>query len=109
MYEGRIVEVLPTMNLKNNAAHPYTQELLRAVPQLGVRRLYAKRNIYEEIIKEKTQGQGCPYLARCRRSKYRCLAIMPKLISYGTSQVACHFPGEESNQEMTEGWLKLCY
>jgi len=113
MYEGQIVEVLPAPDLKKNATHPYTQELLRAVPELGVRRQYVKKNIFNESFNRETQTQtqrqGCSYLSRCGRSMEQCLAIKPKLIRYGTSQVACHFPGQETNLEQTKGWMESCF
>lgn len=99
MYEGQLVEVLPAMNLKENAAHPYTQELLRAVPVLGVRREYTKGNRLDETFNKVIQRQGCSYLTRCSRSKEQCKANRPMLRSYGTSQVACHFPGQENFHE----------
>ena len=111
MYEGQIVEVLPALDLKKNAAHPYTQELLRAIPELGVRRQYVKKNIFNESLNRETQTQrqGCSYLSRCGRSMEQCVANRPKLISYGTSQVACHFPVQETNLEQTKGWMESCF
>lgn len=96
MYKGQIVEVLPGSNLNQNATHPYTQELLRAVPVLGVRREYGNRTIYDETINKETQTQGCSYRSRCCRSSKQCMGNTPKFRNYGTSQVACHFPGEET-------------
>lgn len=93
MYAGQIVEVLPAVDLKEKAAHPYTQELLRAVPLLGVRRQSGIRTTLDETFNKEIQTQGCSYRSRCSRSGEQCIGNMPKLISYGTSQVACHLPG----------------
>lgn len=109
MYAGQIVEVLPALNLQENAAHPYTQELLRAIPVLGVRRQSVKKNIFPENFHKETQRQGCSYFSRCDRSREQCLDNRPKLIKYETSQVACHFPVKASDLKQSKGRVESCF
>ncbi len=108
MYEGQLVEVLPAENLKKQAAHPYTQELIRAVPVLGLRRQSVSRQPVDETLSKETPNHGCSYLARCNRANEQCAVQRPVLRSYGTAQVACHFPGQVSSNK-TKGWITSCF
>jgi oligopeptide/dipeptide ABC transporter ATP-binding protein len=76
MYAGRIVELADTAALLARPAHPYTEALLRSVPDLTapVSRLYSidgqPPSIYES-------APGCPFAPRCPAVEPRCREAFP--------------------------------
>ena len=91
MYAGRIVEQGPVGDIFHNAKHPYTRDLLHAVPRLG--------NIEEELvaIKGNVPGlydmpAGCRFHPRCASFMANtCDARKPDLKQVGEAHsVECH-------------------
>jgi peptide/nickel transport system ATP-binding protein len=80
MYGGRVVEVLPS-GAALKAWHPYTQELLRALPR-NLRqdpRLWAEESVERSDL-ERSPGGGCPFYGNCRLQKPRCGKELPTLL-----------------------------
>jgi peptide/nickel transport system ATP-binding protein len=91
MYAGRIVEQGPVGDIFHNASHPYTRDLLRAVPRLG--------NIEEELvaIEGNVPGlfdmpTGCRFHPRCASFMAdTCNVRTPDLTQVGeVHSVECH-------------------
>ncbi len=91
MYAGRIVEQGPVRDIFHNAKHPYTRDLLHAVPRLG--------NIEEELvaIEGNVPGlydmpTGCRFHPRCASFMANtCDARKPDLTQVGEAHsVECH-------------------
>jgi peptide/nickel transport system ATP-binding protein len=82
MYLGQVVEYGPVREILRNPQHPYTADLLRAVPQLGKtmgQRLVA---IEGSIPSPFTRLPGCPFHPRCSRFiAGRCDQAMPSVTS----------------------------
>jgi oligopeptide/dipeptide ABC transporter ATP-binding protein len=100
MYLGKIVESAPTRELYVRAAHPYTEALLSAVPDvdrgLKARKGKSNRIVLSGDIPSATQTiPGCPFHPRCHRAKARCREEVPVLreVSAGRKS-ACHFAEE---------------
>ena len=78
MYLGQVVEYGPVREILRNPKHPYTADLLRAVPRLGKtmgQRLVA---IEGNIPSPFERPSGCPFHPRCSRYiKGRCEQAMP--------------------------------
>ena len=78
MYLGQVVEYGPVREILRNPKHPYTVDLLRAVPRLGKtagQRLVA---IEGSIPSPFHRPSGCPFHTRCSRAMQgRCEVIMP--------------------------------
>jgi peptide/nickel transport system ATP-binding protein len=80
MYLGEVVEFGPVREILRNPKHPYTADLLRAVPRLGKtmgQRLVA---IEGNIPSPFERPSGCPFHPRC--SRYiagRCEHTMPAI------------------------------
>lgn len=90
MYAGHLVEDGATADVVASPQHPYTRELLRAVPELDgdYERLYSMRG---ELRGLATLTAGCPFAQRC--PSYlgsRCDDERPELRRYGSTRVACH-------------------
>jgi len=80
MYLGQVVEYGPVREILRNPKHPYTVDLLRAVPRLGKtagQRLVA---IEGSIPSPFQRPSGCPFHTRCSRAmEGRCEIHMPVL------------------------------
>ena len=80
MYLGQVVEYGPVREILRNPKHPYTVDLLRAVPRLGKtagQRLVA---IEGSIPSPFQRPSGCPFHPRCSRAMAgRCEVHMPTL------------------------------
>ncbi len=113
IYLGRIVEQGPPETLFHEAAHPYTQALLDAVPRAepGRRRSATPRPAPAvpqavPIAAAAGAAQGCPYAARCAHARDRCVAEAPDLrpLAHGQARsqhlAACHFAEEISALRM---------
>ena len=78
MYLGQVVEYGPVREILRNPKHPYTVDLLRAVPRLGKtagQRLVA---IEGSIPSPFQRPSGCPFHPRCSRMMPgRCEVHMP--------------------------------
>lgn len=91
MYRGCIVEAGPRGRIVNAPRHPYTRELLDAVPAVdaGARARLAHRGAQANAAVESTDG--CAFASRCPHALPRCRAERPTLRSLASGQaVACH-------------------
>ena len=90
MYLGRIVELAPTEELFAEPNHPYTQALLREVPQLDRRRRQFEP-VKGEIPSPLDPPRGCHFHPRCPFAMDRCRDEEPRLKEVAPGRVsACH-------------------
>jgi oligopeptide/dipeptide ABC transporter ATP-binding protein len=76
MYAGRLVELGETAAVLARPAHPYTEALLRSVPDLdaSVARLYSIEGQPPSIYEG---APGCPFAPRCPLVEPRCRVEFP--------------------------------
>jgi len=76
MYAGKIVETADTWSLFDAPAHPYTEALLRSVPEVNeqTERLYAIEGQPPSIY---NLPSGCPFAQRCPYAQDRCWREYP--------------------------------
>ncbi len=79
MYAGRIVERAPTAVLFGRPLHPYTQALLRSMPELGARRERLE-SIPGQVPDLGHLPSGCAFRDRCPRAIEECGRDVPPLI-----------------------------
>jgi oligopeptide transport system ATP-binding protein len=104
MYLGRLCETGPADEVYARPRHPYTVELLDAVPRVEQAAL-GKRTGGDLTRADNTAGDppsaasppsGCRFRTRCPRAQARCAAETPVLAAPPGSApghlVACHFP-----------------
>ena len=78
MYAGQIVELGPSEKIMLEPLHPYTQELITALPAVGkkLKPLTKAADITENMAQER----GCPYQNRCPLVDLRCKSERPPLV-----------------------------
>lgn len=77
MYAGKVVEEAPVMELFENPLHPYTEGLLRAIPQIGMR---GRLNVIPGYVPDPSQfPKGCRFNPRCPFTNEICHAKEPPL------------------------------
>jgi oligopeptide transport system ATP-binding protein len=93
MYAGRVVESARAGELLRRARHPYTDLLLKCVPNLAEARRDRMPCLPGQPPSPSAIERGCAFAPRCPRVSERCRAERPALRPLGeTAQVACHDP-----------------
>jgi oligopeptide/dipeptide ABC transporter ATP-binding protein len=91
MYLGRIVEYTDKRTLFTNALHPYTEQLLLAVPVPDPRIKRKKRVLQGDVPSPIKPPPGCHFHTRCPYAVERCKVEAPALREVRPGQlVACH-------------------
>ena len=91
MYLGRIVEYTNKHTLFTRALHPYTEQLLLAVPVPDPRIKRQKRMLQGDVPSPINPPSGCHFHTRCPYAVDRCRAEAPALREVKPGQlVACH-------------------
>ena len=90
MYLGRVAEVADVDSLFSNAAHPYTQALLSAIPGTD---LLADATLRGELPSPLDPPEGCRFHTRCPHASDICRSTVPEFTQHGPDHwVACHHP-----------------
>lgn len=103
MYAGQIVEEGTAKDIFREPKHPYTQALLRSLPEFaeGKSRLASLQGVvpgkYDRPI-------GCLLNPRCPYATEYCRQVEPKLHHIGSRKVKCHTPlNEQGNPVEYQG------
>jgi peptide/nickel transport system ATP-binding protein len=93
LYAGRVVETSPLHTLFAEPAHPYTQGLLAALPDVAVRRTL--QPIPGHAPAPGTRPAGCAFAPRCPLRTEQCEGASPSLVAIeGGRYAACFRVGE---------------
>jgi oligopeptide/dipeptide ABC transporter ATP-binding protein len=93
MYGGRVVETAPSNELLQRARHPYTDLLLKCVPNLREARKDRMPTLPGQAPDAAASERGCAFAPRCPRVTEHCRAERPPLrMIHESAQVACHYP-----------------
>ena len=92
LYAGRVAEIGNTEQVLTKPLHPYTQGLVGATPNPtnltgGDSRLNQIPGSMPGLL---SLPDGCPFHPRCPDVIETCKSILPPLIPYADSIVACH-------------------
>lgn len=94
MYLGRLCEVAHCVDFFSSPAHPYSRNLIQAVPKSdphqpgGVSTMLAV-----DFPSALNPPSGCRFRTRCPRARSLCSMEQPELVEISIGHwVACHFP-----------------
>jgi len=99
MYLGRLAELGPVAAIAERPAHPYTQALLAAEPQVVPSALRPPRPapLKGTIPSPADPPSGCFFRTRCPLAVKQCAVETPEYRELSTGHwVACHFAGNPS-------------
>lgn len=86
MYAGKIVETSSADAIFKNAAHPYTQGLIKSLPALGgTKRLFCIPGAPPDLY---SPPEGCAFMPRCPQAMRVC-AKQPAEYPAGEAHTAC--------------------
>ena len=91
MYAGSIVEEGPVKNIMQQAAHPYTSELIKCVPQLG-NMDHALHSIPGNPPSLNQLPEGCAFANRCQYKQDQCLKGSVPVSSKDNRSYKCFYP-----------------
>ncbi len=95
MYLGSIMEEAPTEAMFTKPAHPYTEALLSAVPDVDKKPEDKRVKLKGDVPSPLEEIRGCPFHPRCHRAKEICAQQKPELKEVGKGHCsACHFASE---------------
>jgi peptide/nickel transport system ATP-binding protein len=95
MYLGEIVEIADAEPLYAAPAHPYTEALLSAVPEIddGTTPRRERIVLAGDVPSPIHKPPGCPFHPRCPYVQDRCRTERPAPVRVTAGrQVSCHFP-----------------
>lgn len=83
MYAASQVEYAPTKELMENPLHPYTRDMLAAMPENGLNFCGGFAMSHEDY-----KDAGCKYAPRCRDCSEKCRKL-PPMFEVGSHKVRC--------------------
>lgn len=91
MYAGQVVEEGRAEEIFKSPLHPYTQALLKALPEFaeGKSRLQSLPGV---VPGKYDRPQGCLLNPRCPYATEKCRTVEPELVQLNGRQVKCHTP-----------------
>jgi peptide/nickel transport system ATP-binding protein len=95
MYLGKLVEVGPSQEVYEHAAHPYTRGLIDTIPVADPSHEKSKHGaaIQGELPSAIHPPSGCRFRTRCPFAQELCAEEEPPMRRFGAGHLAaCHFP-----------------
>ena len=100
MYGGTVVESASTPDLFQTRAHPYTQGLFAARPQLGLKRGTRLQTIAGNVPEIFNWPQGCAFADRCPHAEASCRMKVPP-----AEPIHANLNADASSIQTDEHWV----
>ncbi len=107
MYGGAVVESANTEALFEHRAHPYTQGLFAARPQLGLKRGTRLQTIPGNVPEIFNWPQGCAFADRCPYVETNCRQSLPPLERMPSDKRADGLPDTTAHWVRCAKWQHL--
>lgn len=91
MYQGKIVEYGAVNQIFDHPLHPYTKNLIDAIPRLQKMQTKDSQSMRVEA-QESMPSDGCVYAPICPRKQKKCEEEAPDLGTVAERKVSCFFP-----------------
>ncbi|TDF92739.1 ABC transporter ATP-binding protein [Paenibacillus piri] len=93
MYLGKLVELGRVDTIYNKPAHPYTQSLLSAIPEVNPERQRERIILQGDVPSPANPPSGCHFHTRCPYVQPTCSSKVPEFREIEPGHwTACHFP-----------------
>lgn len=90
MYAGQVVEEADVFTLFQDPEHPYTQGLMKSIPQVYTEKIERLESIPGTVPSVYQMFSGCRFNERCPLATERCKNEVPELIDSGSNhKVRC--------------------
>ena len=99
MYTGKVVERAEIDDIFYNNKHPYTQGLLKSIPQIGVKKRLVP--IEGSVPDLKHLPQGCYFAPRCPEAMDICRSKEPPTFDISENQQAKCWLYDERKEEVS--------
>ena len=97
MYAGQVVESGKSSEIFKAPRHPYTQALLRALPEFASNK--ARLASLSGVVPGRyDRPTGCLLNPRCPYAHDECYKVEPELKELGTHRVKCHTPLDNAGE-----------
>ena len=106
MYGGTVVESAPTQELFGMRAHPYTQGLFAARPQLGLKRGTRLQTIAGNVPEIFNWPKGCAFADRCAYVQDSCRQTLPELERVPETSHDIDADGTGQAKPVAEHWVR---
>jgi len=106
MYGGTVVESAPTQELFGMRAHPYTQGLFAARPQLGLKRGTRLQTIAGNVPEIFNWPKGCAFADRCAYVQDSCRQTLPQLERVPDTAHDIDADGTGQAKPVAEHWVR---
>lgn len=106
MYRGQIVETGRTKEVCSDPWHPYTKQLIEAVPEPDPLRAVKIKAapLLENSTDIQTEHAGCLFAPQCGYALECCRHEVPEAYRFGSRETACFLYSEKHSGRRTEGY-----
>jgi peptide/nickel transport system ATP-binding protein len=103
LYRGRVVEYGAALQVARQPSHPYTQLLLRSIPDPWHPEL--NEVTVDTTVQVETPTRGCVFAPRCPFAMAQCREVEPKLVTVASGQQAACFLYSDEVEPAAKGGM----